>query len=142
MSHYYAQIFNGMVVGVTQTAAAVTDPAMVELDSYDTTKLGHTYANGAFTPPAPPAPPTPTRVISRLAFKSRFRPAERNAIRAAALTTPSVDDDWDMLTSAASVNLDSRYVIASVRSLRAANLISPARSNEILDATVLDEERP
>ena len=139
MSHYYAQIFNGMVVGVTQTAAAVTDPAMVELDSYDTTKLGHTYANGAFTPPAPT---TPTRVISRLAFKSRFRPAERNAIRAAALTTPSVDDDWDMLTSAASVNLDSRYVIASVRSLRAANLISPARSNEILDATVLDEERP
>ena len=137
--YYYAHIVSGVAESIIESSGSMTGDSYVELDSYDTTKLGHTYANGAFTPPAPT---TPTRVISRLAFKSRFRPAERNAIRAAALTTPSVDDDWDMLTSAASVNLDSRYVIASVRSLRAANLISPARSNEILDATVLDEERP
>jgi hypothetical protein len=141
MSHYYAQISNGMVTGVTQTAAPVTDAAMVELDSYDTSKLGHAYANGVFTPPAPVVAP-PNRVISRMAFKGRFRPAERNAIRAASLTTPSVEDDWDMLTSAATVNLDNRDVVALVRSLRGANLISPARSAEILTSPVLDDERP
>ena len=142
MSHYYAQIFNGMVVGVTQTAAAVTDPAMVELDSYDTTKLGHTYANGAFTPPEPVVAPARPRLITPYAFKARMTSAERIGIRTAAAVMPAIRDYMDMLDSARQVDLDNADTVAGTQALEAAGLLAAGRAAEILDATVLDEERP
>ena len=54
---YYAQIKNGNVVSVTQTALSIDSPDMVELQSMDVSLLGQSYAVGVFTPPAPAVDP-------------------------------------------------------------------------------------
>lgn len=57
---FYAQINGaGLVVAVTQTGGIVNAPNMVELPSFDTSKIGSTYSGGVFV--APPAPPPDAR---------------------------------------------------------------------------------
>ena len=56
---HYAQISDGKVVAITQTAAPVESADMIEIDSYDLGKLGSTYADGVFIP-APIIPIVPT----------------------------------------------------------------------------------
>lgn len=52
---YYAQITDGRVTAVTERGP--TDAAnMVELETFDTSKLNWLYADGVFTEPPPPVP--------------------------------------------------------------------------------------
>lgn len=54
---YYAQITNGVVTAVTETAAPIDAANMIAVDSLDASLLGQSYADGVFTPPAPTADP-------------------------------------------------------------------------------------
>ena len=51
---YIAQLTNGIVTSVTQTNGIQTDASHIEIVSFDTSLIGHSYVNGVFTPPAPP----------------------------------------------------------------------------------------
>lgn len=71
---YYAQINHDSVVfAITETSTPVSAPDMIEIESFDTSLIGCTYANGQFIPPAPPPPP---RHISVGAFFDRFGAAK------------------------------------------------------------------
>lgn len=50
MSHFYAQVRDGVVVAVTQTSAPVDAADMVPIESYDLTLMGASYADGVFIP--------------------------------------------------------------------------------------------
>lgn len=61
--HFYAQIRDGRVVGVTQTARTVEAPEMVPIEGLDTSLLGMVYAGGQFIPP-PVAPPSIPQAVT------------------------------------------------------------------------------
>lgn len=71
---YYAQINQDNVVfAITETYAPISAPDMIEIESFDTSLIGCTYADGQFIPPAPPPEP---RHISVGAFFDRFGAAK------------------------------------------------------------------
>ena len=72
---YYAQITSGIVTAVTETSGSFDQPDMVALGFMDTSLLGHSYANGVFTPPAPVADPCEW-LIDIGPFYDRFGPAK------------------------------------------------------------------
>lgn len=44
---YYAKINeSGVCIGIQQTGATIEDPFYVQIDSFDLSYLGRTYANG------------------------------------------------------------------------------------------------
>lgn len=65
---FYAQISNGVVVCVSDVHSAIDAPDMVALESFDTSLLGQSYADGVFTP----VPPAPATRITKRAFQNRF----------------------------------------------------------------------
>lgn len=74
---YYAQINQDNVVfAITETSEPVSAPDMIEIESFDTSLIGCTYANGQFIPPAPPPEPPEPRHISVGAFFDRFGAAK------------------------------------------------------------------
>lgn len=56
---YYAQIEGGKVVAVTEASGEIIAPHMVLLESFDTSLIGYSYADGVFTAPPPPLAPAP-----------------------------------------------------------------------------------
>lgn len=128
---YYAKVINGIVRGITQTAAPVTGPGLVEIESYDTSIMGYLYANGQFTPPASSAVLTPKD------FWQRFTSAEREALQNLIATGTQTQKNKlnafrDYILIGGNVELDDDYIIASVQLMRAANVIGVGRDNEIL----------
>jgi hypothetical protein len=142
VKYYYAHIASGVAESIIESSGQIPGDSYVLLDSYDTTKLGCTYANGVFTPPAPVVAPPPPRLITPYAFKARMTSAERIAVRAAAVTTPAIHDYMDLLDSARQVDLDHADTVAGTQALEAGGLLAAGRAAAILDATVLDDERP
>lgn len=72
---YYAQLNNGVVCAVTETAAPIDSPNMIALESFDASLLGHTYAAGVFTAPEAPADPC-QHLIDLGPFYDRFGAAK------------------------------------------------------------------
>lgn len=77
---YYAQINNGVVAAVTQTAGPIDAPHMIEIDDM-LDIAGYTYdpETGEFSPPAappPPAPPVWEWYIDKGPFFDRFGAAK------------------------------------------------------------------
>jgi hypothetical protein len=70
--------------------------------------------------------------IDPVEFLQRFTAQERVAIRAAAQSSPVIDDYLHMLDAAKSVNLTHDVTIAGVQALEAAELIATGRAAEIL----------
>jgi hypothetical protein len=70
--------------------------------------------------------------ITQLAFMRRFTDAERLAIRAAAKSSPQVEDYLDLLSKSQDVTLTDELTVAGVQALEAAGLIAAGRAVEIL----------
>jgi hypothetical protein len=79
--------------------------------------------------------------ITKLAFKQRFTPAERIAIREAAKTVPEVYDFEDLVNSAAFIDLARPDTIAAVHYIEAGGLIAEGRAVEILSPPVTEIEK-
>ena len=90
---------------------------------------------------APFVPPPQTR-ITAVAFKRRFTPTERIAIRAAAQANAQVYDYMDLLNSGLAVHVTDADVIAGLQALEAAGVIAAGRAAQILSAPIQAEEAP
>lgn len=99
-----------------------------------------------------PAPARP-RHITNLAFRSRFTSAEKVAIELAAMDNPAAEMAERLqaaavraaladVAAAKFIDLDRSDARAGVEALETAGVIAAGRAVEILDAPVLDVERP
>lgn len=97
---YYAQLNNaGVVCAVTETHGVIDSPDMIALVSMDTSLLGHSYAEGVFTPP-PPVSLVPTVLTMRQARLVLFTAGLIGSVQAAidALPSPQKEKaqiEWD-----------------------------------------------
>lgn len=96
---YYAQITNGVVTAVTETAAPIDAANMISIDSLDVSLLGQSYAAGVFTPP-PPVSLIPSVLTMRQARLALFTAGLINSVQAAINALPSPDKEkaqieWD-----------------------------------------------
>jgi hypothetical protein len=80
--------------------------------------------------------------IAPLAFKKRFTPAERAAIRAAAGSNAQLADWQESASMARLIDLADPDTIAGMAALVTAGLITAARRDAILTTPVAAEERP
>lgn len=135
---FYAQITDGIVTAITETAQSIDLPGLILVDSLDVGLLGKAYANGVFSQ----APDTRPRHITGYAFKMRMTAAERIAIRAAAAVSAEVADFMDLADSAQYIDLDLDTTQDGVEALEAATLIGAGRAAVILDTPIVDAERP
>jgi len=113
---------------------------------------------GFIAPAAPEPEPVPdpipqNRIITNLAFDLRFTSDERTDIEEASTDDPAASAVARRMSAALRVSqkraekalftdLDNPVTRASVEQMEALGLIGPGRAAEILDAPVLDEERP
>lgn len=147
---YYAQITNGVVTAVTQTAGPIDAPDMIAISGM-LDIAGHSYdpATGEFTPPAAPAE---ARHITPLAFRRRFTKAERAAVEWAAVDKPDRPEAERQMAAALRadlkdqeqakfIDLDDPDLIEGVATLEAYGLIAEGRATEILSAPVQVGER-
>ena len=135
---FYAQITDGIVTAITETAQAIDLPGLILVDSLDVDLLGKAYANGVFSQ----APDTRPRHITGYALKMRMTSAERIAIRDAAASSDEVADFMDLADSAQYIDLDDPTTRTGVQTMEAALLLGTGRALEILDAAIVDAERP
>ncbi len=89
--HAYAQIRDGRVVAVTETAAPVDRPDMIPLASFDIGLLGKVYADGAFSDPPPPPPQVPASVTMRQARLALLGVDKLAAVEVAIESLPEPD---------------------------------------------------
>lgn len=132
-------------------------PDMLCVALPDNSPVGPGWAtpdNGTtFAPPPPVAPAAPDRRITRLAFRSRFTAAEKVTLEIASLDNPQAT--MAQRQQAASlrvyladvdaanwIDLDRPDTRAGVQSLQAAGLLAAGRAAAILDAPILETERP
>ena len=147
---YYAQLNEaGRVVAVVETSSPLEGASNVLLDSLDESILGHTHADGEFTPPAP----VPVRrLITRLAFDNRFTQAESVALEIAQLDDPAASMPARQAAAALRasqrkvdraryIDLDRPDTRAGVEALETAGLLAAGRALEILDDEIEDAER-
>jgi hypothetical protein len=132
---YYAQIQNGVVIGVSQVAEPITSTDLIEITELDASLIGCSHANGEFI-----APPT---AIART-FKSwpafdfyrRLTSAERIAIRERAKTDPIAEDIYATLNAAiasgANVRDDDPDTLAGLAYLESTGDLAPGRTLAIL----------
>jgi hypothetical protein len=125
---FYAQLTNGVVTSVTQTAAELPESAnLVEIESFDTGLIGCTYQDGIFNSPTPQAAP-----LSPIEFKLRFTAPERVAIYQS--TDLMVKDFVSLLddTRLQSIDLTLKSTIDAVDYLVSIGLVDSIRKDEIL----------
>ena len=111
----------------------------------DQITIGWRYEGGDFLAPLDTSPQF-GRIITTLAYRSRFTFAEKTAITYAAkqntLTGASVKSTLDDIQAAAYVNLDKAETIAGTNNLETATLIGVGRATEILSSPVYSAELP
>ena len=95
---------------------------------------------------APDYTPLPDRAITRLAFLDRFADEEAIAIdlasQGATVQAAAMRQYMSKVDAATFIDLDRPDTRAGVQALEAAGLLIEGRALEILDAPVLDHERP
>jgi hypothetical protein len=97
------------------------------------TGIGWTRSGDVWSPPvAPTLEPISRTRLTRLEFRNRFAPSEKEAIYTAAESVISVRIWLDDLAAAEYIELTDSNTIASVEGLAAAGLIAPERIAEIL----------
>ena len=133
----YALIDGGKVANVVEQGSAPTIPGQW-VACPASTGPGDLYDGTAFTRPAAVV----VRHVTVYAFKARMTAAERVAIRTAAASSPSVFDFMDMADSARYIDLSRAETRAGVLALESGGLLATGRALQILDAPVLDVERP
>lgn len=101
------------------------------------------YASGRVERRLPASTPQATpikRLLTRLAFRNRFTPAEKVALYTAAESSVQIKIYLDDLAAATFVDPERADTIAGVQALEAATIIGPGRAAEILGAPITDEE--
>lgn len=107
-----------------------------------------TFDQGLYYPP-PDTSPTFGRIITKLAFRKRFTPTERRAIKKASLGLNLLltEDQWldvaaayDDLSSATYIHLDIADTVAILQAFEALGLIGVGRAVEILSPPVWSVE--
>jgi hypothetical protein len=113
-----------------------------------------THTHTAHAPPAPPPePPAPVaaRLVTRLAFRNRFTPAEKVAIELAGLDNPSAPIEQRALAATLRVNqqdvavaqfidLSREDTRMGVMQMEGLGLLGAGRALEILDAPIQPTE--
>lgn len=120
MSYFYAQIQNGVVVGVSESSSPIDAENMVSIASWQPELIGATYSNGEFTQPEP-APPK--RFITKRAFWNRFPSLKESVMRAVRISTPAgaamlagvLDRLNSRVDSSPYVNLDDAQTIGGIQ---------------------------
>jgi len=159
----FALIENGLVVNVIDVGPEGWNSGIEITDMNPRPGIGWQYDDETgFTAPAAPAAPEPepvpdpippNRIITNYAFDNRFTLDERVAIDLAGLDDPTAAMEQRAMAAALRVSqerakkaqftdLDNPTVRASVEQMEAIGLLAEGRAAEILDAPVLDEERP
>ena len=132
----YALVVGGVVVNVVEQASLPTVPG--QWVACGNAGPGWTYSNSTFAAPADTRP----RHITGYALKMRMTSAERIAIRAAAASSDEVADFMDLADSAQYIDLDDPTTRTGVQTMEAVLLLGTGRALEILDAAIVDAERP
>lgn len=132
---YYAQLTNSVVTSVTQTHSSLPEsPNLVQIDSYDTSLLGHSYDGEAFHAPEPMPEP---RHISVGAFYDRFGPAKWAIL---ADTTPGVVAVIRDSSVRAYIDLKHPQLPGGLAIIEAAGHVFDAAA--VINDPVLESERP
>ncbi len=103
--------------------------------------------------PEPKPEPEPTTVVTRLAFRNRFTPAEKVGLELAALDDPSAPPEQRQqaatlrafmkdVDAATFIDLSRPDTVAGVQALEAMGLLAEGRATEILNAPVQAHEVP
>jgi len=158
-----ALIENGVVANVIDTGPEGWPGGIDISGASPRPGIGWTYAEGTgFTAPTAaelpepgpePEPAPANRIITNLAFDLRFSDAERIAIEIASLDNPAADMEQRAIAAALRVSkersnkarftdLDDATTRAGVEQMEAIGLLAEGRAVAILDAPVLDGERP
>ncbi len=87
-----------------------------------------------------PQQPQQKRVLTRLAFRNRFTPAEKVALYTAAASNVQIKIYLDDLAAATFIDVERPDTIAGVQALEAATIIGAGRAAEILGAPITDDE--
>lgn len=136
---YIAQLnADRICTSVAELLSVPPGELFVQVQSLDLTLLGRHHDGQAWG--AAPAAAS-RRHVTRLAFLSRFTPAERAAIRTAAKANVAVEDYVAMVEAAMYIDLDRSDTRTGVQALEAATLLAPGRALEILDAAIEQHER-
>ena len=134
-----------IVVGISELKERFTHPDLVWLSGFEGDVMGKRYnpSTGAFVEVIPEPEPEPDygTKISRLAFKLRMTADERKAIRVAAESNADLFDFMDLLSDSTYIDLSRAETIAGVGQLEAAGLLAPGRGDDVLNATVTEEEQ-
>ena len=80
--------------------------------------------------------------ITKLAFRNRFTPAEKNALYTAAKSNVDIQIYLDDVNAATFIDLQRADTRDNVHALEAAGLIAAGRAAEILDTPPHPEEVP
>lgn len=86
--------------------------------------------------------PEPEFKITKLAFKNRMTQVERIAIRTASQNNPIIFDFLDLVNDAQFIDLSRQDTVEGVNFLESEGLLASGRADEILNAPILDEEKP
>lgn len=127
------------------------DPAYIQLEQFQIdlgVGMDWLYQGGDFLPP-PDTSPTFGRIITKYAYRNRFTPAEKRAIKKASLGLNLLltEDQWlsvavaqDDIMAAAYVHLDRPETVSGTQALEVLGLIGTGRATEILSPPVWSTE--
>lgn len=82
----------------------------------------------------------PKLVLTKLAFRNRFTPAEKVALYTAAAANVQIKIYLDDLAAATFIDVERPDTIAGVQALEAATIIGVGRAAEILGAPITEQE--
>lgn len=146
-------IKDGLVVNTVEVDE-LNPPAGFEMAwAVGNSDIGDAWDGEAYTKPPAPEPPPRDRHITKLAFRNRYTQSEKVGIELA-----SIDDPTATMTirqqkaairvsladtaAATFIDLERTDTRAGVMALETAGLLGAGRALQILDAEIIDSERP
>lgn len=147
---YFAQIdVGGVAINILHTDEPISDPSMIEVQSFNTTLLGMRWTGSTWAPGPVIVEP---RQITRRAFRNRFTISEQSAIEWAAVDKADASTPERMQSAtlraylklqdqASFIDLDDPTTRDGVMLLESAGLIAEGRANAILGAEIQTGER-
>ncbi|NMM52162.1 XkdW family protein [Paenibacillus aquistagni] len=82
--NYYAQLVDGIVVGISSLSGIVESDDMIKLDDYRPDLVGYRYENGEFIyvePPIPePEPPSQVDILGQEITQMKIKDMQQQAI--------------------------------------------------------------
>lgn len=143
----YAQIDgNGVCIGVSTLAGAVSSPHLIPIVDEDVSLVGRRWT-GSEWEDVPVAEPEPTWKITKLAFKNRFPRAKWIAARQAALSDAMLFDFFESFDLATYIDLERQdtrdgVLALSMESVPETMRLTPEEVAAAIDVPATQEELP